>query len=280
MTLTDQEQDEAQAAQFDPEAESAARAEETAKTRRMGRPTHTERINGLQDDVDAMKADVGDIKQGLERVLQAVSDLTIQGRPLPMGQEHLVPYAVTDQGRAEAEAARVATGKPEPSGVRITRGEFDNSCERFGDAAPTNWTVKDPLTETAERYKQPGYVYRFLNDPVIEKLGMRNWEFVKDPGGQEVKNGGMRLARMPQALKDARDRHYEELNKSRARDAEQKANEQQERLLRQAAVEGEDVRGAGALRPGDVLRRHDGDGEAFIGLHTTRGLPQVAPTQI
>jgi hypothetical protein len=271
--------------------------------RRMGRPTTTDRINELRGDVDEIRGDLGDVKAGLGRVLQAVSDLTIQGMPIPVEREHLVPYAATDQGRAEADAARVAAGKPEPSGVKVVRDEWDNSLARYEeniytgpvktrrddatgtthqyrDVKPNAWTVQDPLTEIAAPHKRPGFAHRFLNDPVIEKLGMRNWEFVKDSEGKDVRNGGMRLARMPQEMKEARDRHYEELNNSRARDAQEKANEQQEQLLRQAAVEGEDVRGASALRPGEVLRRQGGNSEAFIGLQTTRGLPRVAPQQI
>ena len=206
-------------------------------------------------------------------------------------------------GGAGAGASRVAAGKPEPSGVKVVRDEWDNSLARYeeniytgqvktrGDDAtgtthqyrdvkPNAWTVQDPLTEVLEPHKKPGFAYRYLNDPVIEKLGMRNWEFIKDSEGKEVRVGGMRAAHMPLALKEARDRFYEELNNSRAREAQEKTNEQQERILRQAAVEGEDVRGASALRPGEVLRRQDGNGEAFIGLQTTRGLPQVAPQQI
>lgn len=276
--VTEETQDVAQVTSFEPEDEGAAGARRKGK---MGRPTTTAQIMDLRGQVDEIRGEVGGIREGLDRVLQAVSDLTIQGRPIPIEQEHLVPYAATDQGRAEVEAARVAAGKPEPSGVRITRSEFDGACERFGDAHPNNWTVQDPLTETATPHKRPGRAYRFLDEKYIEKAGMRNWEFVRDPtSGDVVKNGGMMLAEMPIERKLAREKHYEELNRSRASDSLDRANEQQERLLRQAAAEGEDVRGGSSLRPGEVLRRHDHDGKAFIGLHTTRGLPQVEPKQI
>lgn len=152
--------------------------------------------------------------------------LTLGGEPIPEHQWGLIPYAVTDQGKAEAEQKIEENGgrsKVEFLGRRVElpgghneRGEYVPSqtlnvdgtragadLQQFADRAKAGFIDEwdtgpaGAMVEARDRYVKPGFVARFLSPNVMRLKGQRGYEIVKDEKGNDVKIDSMVLAQMP-----------------------------------------------------------------------------------
>jgi hypothetical protein len=175
--------------------------------------------------------------------------LTVNGKAIPEEFAHLINYAMTDQGQAEARALDAERGM-KPSGVKVTGDAWDKSLDRRANAEP--WDSFDAMREAVERVQEPGFSYRFLSPRVCDKRGTRAWEKVLDQNGREVKVGNLFLGRMPVERKEQRNKHYRDIGEEALRDAAQHYEETQAKLVRDA-----NVGGLAPLRVGDRVQDYE-----------------------
>jgi hypothetical protein len=190
--------------------------------------------------------------------------LTVNGKPIPAEFAHLIHYAMTDQGQAEARALDARDGT-KSSGVKVTSDAWDKTLERKADAQV--WDSFDPLKEAVDSVREPGKVYRFLSDRVTKRRGTRGWEAVSKDGA-EVKVAGMTLCKMPEAAAEKRNAHYREIGDEMLRETAERYEEDQAKLIRAAKV-----KGLAPLRAGETLAdNHAHPGMVTpVGFQTQRG---------
>lgn len=198
-----------------------------------------------------------------------VSDLVDQGKIDATLLGSVLNYWSTDEGREEANAAKLA---PTP-GVEVTRNapgrrgsslDPDKAVEQRRDAvrdvdghAIEPWEAPDVRRDVAEKHTPEGHRARFLSPAVVDKLGTRGWQPVRDANGDPVRVGNMILASMPENKAQGRNRHYQERSRSALVAAHQSFEEQQHKVLR-----------ASGTSP-SVLSRRAADGD--IGLQRIPG---------
>jgi hypothetical protein len=196
--------------------------------------------------------------------------LHVNGQPVPQHLEHLIGYDVTDEGIAEKNA-----GRAESSGVRVTGDAWDKALARGADpSTPMEiWEDENPLAAAVTRATggQPnGFAHKLLSDRVIQRKGMRKYEIAKDPVTHEpIRVANMVLGRMPETLKDKRNRYYQRESERLLDSVEQNYATDQDKSIRAAGSEGVSV-----LRSGEGLRDHR-DPDRVIestGVRFTRGL--------
>lgn len=186
---------------------------------------------------------------------------TVNKKPVPVEDEHLIPSSLTDQGLEDAEEYG--------SGAAVTRdGGFDAGLEKFEAQL---WDAHDPMSEKLREFKErhPDQAFRFLSDRVVDRRGMRGFKPVIDKDGDPVSVAGMKLARMPQQHADRRNAHYADQYREEMSQAVDAYQESQDRTIRDAGALGE---GFAPLAPGSrVTDTGDPDSTASIGLTRRRG---------
>jgi hypothetical protein len=193
--------------------------------------------------------------------------LTINGQAIAPEDVHRIPYRYTDQGIAEENAKKAAEG-------RLAKGpkvEFTGDAWDKGLAALENFEGPDAQKEGITRVAHPeGKAFRYLSDKVIDRRGMRGWEFEEDSKGRRITVGGMALASMPKAKAQQRNAYYRGLSNEALQHAEENMQERMERTIRDAGVHGQ---GFAPLRSGELVHDHlNPDQAASIGVVSTRGL--------
>jgi antitoxin (DNA-binding transcriptional repressor) of toxin-antitoxin stability system len=202
----------------------------------------------------------------LTRIVNGVETvLTVDGAPVPIQMAHLVPYAATDQGRAEDNE-----GKEEVR-ARVMTSEWDNMIAKRGDPDIPIWASPDPMKEAVEKHGRPGMAHKFLSPRHIDKRGLRHYEIVRDGNGNPIKVGNMLLGEMPVEMREARNRHYQQQANDELAEAEANYRTDSERALRDEGISRDE---ASILRSGDSVRSHDDpDRSATIGFRSRRGEP-------
>jgi hypothetical protein len=210
--------------------------------------------------VDVMPVDGMRVPPQLEGAPPLVNGrLTVNGNPVDPMFEHAIPYANTDQGRYEANF-----GKPEPSGVKVTRDAWDGMLDQRVNEP---WSQHDPLSAEVDRVRKPGTKYRFLSPRVCDKASTRGWQKTLDKDGREVKVGNLFLGEMPVEMAERRNAHYREVGNDDLRKAEENYTLEQERSIRNSGS-----KGLAPLRRGELLQDHrDPEHGASIGFEQTRG---------
>lgn len=156
-------------------------------------------------------------------------ELTLGGMPIAESQRGLIPYDITDQGRAEKEAQIEANGgrssveflgrKVELPGGIDERGRIKPSetlhvdgtragadMQRAVDYAKAGVYKDDfesspagAMIEAYNEHVRPDQAGKFLSPRQIKQKGLRGYEIVKDAKGEPVKVDEMVLGVMPQA---------------------------------------------------------------------------------
>ncbi len=75
----------------------------------------------------------------------------------------------------------------------------------------------DPMHEVAAPYLEPGMAYGFLSSACVKSRGMRGYQVVKDAQGNPVTMGTLTLGKIPQRIKDAREKHQREESESQVK---------------------------------------------------------------
>jgi hypothetical protein len=212
-------------------------------------------------------ADVAPLDEGpVETPAIDRSARTVNGRPIPPELLHAIPYENTDQGIAEKQARLAAEGRLSPHRVEFTRDAWDAQLDGL-----ENFESPDAHKEGILRVARPeGKSFRYLSDKVIEKRGMRGWEFEEDAQGKRIVVGGLALASMPERRAEKRNAHYREQGNAALREAHEHMTERMERTIQDAGIHGQ---GFSPLQSGDVVHdRLNPEQAASIGVAHTRGL--------
>ena len=192
--------------------------------------------------------------------VQEPTVLTVNGQPIPIHLQHLIPYAATDQGILNTEATRGPRAYTE-----VVRDAYDKQTDRRNSEV---WESEDPMRELVDSVRVPGMGYRFLSPKVIVKRGMRKYEPVRDEKGEEVKLGNMILGMMPIEKQEQRAKYYQDLGNDELKQAHENLRVEQERIAH-------DYPGFGPLKTGTQVADtgyDDATGDVHeIGIHRTRG---------
>jgi hypothetical protein len=181
------------------------------------------------------------------------SKYTVNGEPIPLHLEHLIPYEKTDQGMAELRER----DKDKPKAfVEVLRDEHHKKLDAY-EAQP--WDGGDPLTTVVDKIREPGFDYKALSPRLIEKRGMRGFQIV--PG---AKFGNMPIGRMPTEVKERRNEHYRREAADALADASETYASNQEKLIRDG-----NVSGLAPLRAGEIVQDRAHPGRAASIGHTS-----------
>ena len=194
-----------------------------------------------------------------------MSARTVNGKPIPAGFEFAIPYENTDQGIAEANAKKAASGLLASARVEVGGEKFEKDNQAW-----EAWDGPDPIKEAIERVgDRPDRSYRLLSPKKIERAGFRGWNPSEDSKGQRVTLGGMILAEMPKARAEKRNAHYRELGNEALRTVAEANIETLNKTIRDAGERGKSF---SALRAGDQVQDHDNpDVMAPIGVVSRTG---------
>lgn len=198
------------------------------------------------------------------------AELTVNGIPisaLPVEVQHLIGYAMTDQGIAERNAKRVdSMGRPH-SGIQVIVNEgFDQQIRARADAQEP-WETANPLLDAKLAFQKPGFRYRGLSPTVIAKKGMRGWQAVLDGRGEPVRVGKLVLAEMPIERAERRNKKFRDEGNTNAADAKGRFISDHEKAVRDSGSEGVRI-----LRAGELLHDSaDPTRPISIGVRSSRG---------
>jgi hypothetical protein len=191
------------------------------------------------------------------------SGLTVGGiavEDMPGG--HLIPYQNTDQGIAERldrpHAVAEVRSSERPRSVHAG-GDFDKTLDARGEArlGHEDFEAPDPYREAIAAHVPPGFRGKFLSDAVVSRHGLRGFVPVL-VDGQPVQVGGDKLAMMPEAKAQQRNRHYQNQGAEKLRRTNEQHQEQMNQFDRVAGVRRPRAGSAGSPDPAG-------------GLHETRG---------
>lgn len=185
--------------------------------------------------------------------------LTVNGQAIPEHLWGLLPYTLTDQGRAEANE-----GKQEPR-VQILRDEVDHSIAHYRDDLVDNLPfeeVHDPLKLAMKAHTPKGHRGLFMSEKKCDQDGMRrgvlDYQPVLDEKGQRVKVGGMFLASVPEERAQAAERYYQRKSQEAQQTAADKVREQSDQIISETKLRGLNRRKTGGLEF-DGLQAEDGE---------------------
>lgn len=166
------------------------------------------------------------------------STLTVNGEPVPENVRHLIPYAQTDQGRAEADANRVE------GHVQVMSDETDGARRKYRDELLAGhpidsdaelMEVHDPLKPLMERHLPKGERGLWMSERKCDREGMRrgvlDYEPVLDADGQRIKHGSLFLASVPEARARRADAIYHEKAQAQMVQAQGKVREQEDAFM-------------------------------------------------
>lgn len=189
------------------------------------------------------------------------NERTVDGKPIPLHLQALVPYQLTDQGKAEA-AARPGLR----ACVTVGAEGFEKGLQQMEDEP---WMETDPFKEKVNSLegKHPGKRFKMLSKKLIDKRGTRGWEVLKDAKGDPEAVGGMLVGVMPERTAERRNAKYRAVG-NEALESEQEAHQvQQEKIIRDGGRNG-----IAPLPAGEVIADTQFPNRvAHTGLHTSRG---------
>lgn len=197
----------------------------------------------------------------------AAEVLTVNGQPIPDHLLHAIPYANTDQGRAELNAKLIAEGRVDPSLPRVTvlSSEWDKRLQRMEDGKDgvDPWDHHDPVEAAKSQVLNPeGKSFHLLGDRTVDRNGLRGFMPERNKRGELIKVGNMVLASVPEEVAKRRERRC----MNRAIENEQSARENT--FADQARLAGQ---GVGPLKPSDTVTDYQTGETVTIGNQRSVG---------
>jgi hypothetical protein len=175
------------------------------------------------------------------------ASLTVDGKPIPEHLQGLVPYAATDQGRAEANAGK------QPAMAQVLRDPIDKSVDHYRDDLSNDLPLEenhDPLRILMQRHTPAGHRGLFMSETKVSKEGMRRGVLDYEPvlaeidGKRErVRAGSMFLASVPEGRAKQADKYYAAKAEEQQIAATEKVKEQRDQVLSEAGVARQNKRG-------------------------------------
>jgi antitoxin (DNA-binding transcriptional repressor) of toxin-antitoxin stability system len=193
--------------------------------------------------------------------------LTVGGKPIPPDVAHLIPYGNTDQGIAEAAAAKVASGKVDPTLPRISVGDgpFEKSLQQHAESIQP-WEVTDPIAVAKRRVPDAEHKHFHLfkggegtNQHAIDA----GFVIERDKDGREIKIASMVMGSMPLSKWEQRERFFADEAADAYKAEVETYMENQNKLARDG---GDSFSGGDASNPHTPERRIGNAGEILTGV--------------
>lgn len=166
-------------------------------------------------------------------------EYTVNGQPIPEHMRSIMTYGMTDQGKAEEEAAIEARGGR--AVVEFARDAQDKKIDEYGDnlADPVKGLVmqSDPLQVLMDRHLPKGYRGRWLGKNKTNHAGLVRGVVEYEPlliddgagGKKRVELGGMFLATIPESLAKQAEQHYADIERENRVSVNDKVQEHNEK---------------------------------------------------
>ena len=159
---------------------------------------------------------------------------TVNGEAIAPQISALLPFENTDQGIGRRLSRKQSRGMARTEMVhdeadrqirdkfrdertdrrRLTAEEMRSMEDGTANRELLDFADPDPLKACARANVPPGYAYRFLGEQTIQDQGLRGYEIMKGPDGQEIKVGTLRLGIIPAEVADYRFSRQQELNEA------------------------------------------------------------------
>lgn len=163
-------------------------------------------------------------------------DYTVEGQAIPPHMRSLMTFAMTDQGKAQAEKEIEARGGR--AAVEFTRDAQDKLIDEYGDRLDSRKGLiltQDPLQVLMDRHLPKGYRGRWLGKRKMAEAGMIRGPVEYEPllvdnpdkPGEKmtVTLGGMILAVIPEELAKEAQQFYADIEKENRIAVNDKVNE-------------------------------------------------------
>lgn len=191
---------------------------------------------------------------------------TVNGQPIPAHLHGLIPYTMTDQGRAEANDGK------EPARVQVLRESHDFAVERYRDDLLSDMPFEeqhDPLRVGMQQNLPAGHRGLWMSEKKCDQEGMRRGVLdyrpvmvEKDGKLDRVRIGGMFLSSVPEERARAADLYYEHKAREQAAAASDRVREQSDQIMSEEKLRRMDRRKGGGLDFGGLAEE---DGEMVVG---------------
>lgn len=165
----------------------------------------------------------------------------------------------------QAERERAEKGYPK---VEFSADAHDKSVDGFGDMDYDPLGITDPLAAIKREHGRPGFALKLLSPDVINKLGRRGYQIVKDrETGAPVQCGRMLLGEIPQQYADRRKRAVAERANDELKTIQDQQREAIEKLKHDAKGLGVEV-----IEPGERINVGDNGPNVYdASFSVTRG---------
>lgn len=166
--------------------------------------------------------------------------------------------------QAEAEAKRAASGMPK---VEFVADAHDKRIDGYGDLDYDPLGLTDPLAQLKKDHERPGMALKLLSPDVMNRIGSRGYQIVKDPDtGDPVRCGKQVLGEIPERHAMARRKAVADMSLDQLASIKDNQREKMERLKSEAKDLGLTV-----LDTGDKVQ-NIGDGQTYgMGITVDRG---------
>ncbi len=201
-------------------------------------------------------------RYGLEDVAAMTKEAILSKGPLasedPFLQQrlHAAIKAFGVESVAEAFAKKILEIPRRTVQVEADRGDEDVVIGR-------------PLEEAVRRYGNPGMRPAFFSDKVINTLGMRGYQPVRDEHGEVVKVGTLMMVETPEARAEARAHKLAERAREELIDQEQAYMDNQIRFIRESGKVGA---GSMPLGRGEHVVAKASESERLLGEDLAMGI--------
>lgn len=161
---------------------------------------------------------------------------------------------MTDEGMVENQ--RIARNQAADDSMRlplggVARDPFEKKVKAQDDFLEDGQNdpllAPNPMQEIVNRYKEPGFAYKFLSERVNRQMGTRGYQIVTDSEGNPVKMADLTLAKIPERIANAR-------QKKDAQESQESINSAQDTYTESVARLQRDARDLGlrVLEPGEM----------------------------
>jgi hypothetical protein len=179
-------------------------------------------------------------------------------RNIPVADQnfaHVLPGPSNEEIAAEHERRK----QEDPFYARVQMGTDakDKALDGFGDIEFDPLGLSDPLLAMKNQYAKPGMALKLLSPRVMNTLGPRGYQIVKQENGDPVTSGNMVLGEIPEKYAKARQRAVSQRTNEEMQSLKARQAEGVERAQRDAKGGGIGVVDRGSIRDHDTGRDYD-----------------------
>lgn len=177
---------------------------------------------------------------------------------------HVLPGPSNEE--IAAREAEKAKQDPFYGRVEIGADARDKQIDGWGDTDYDPLGLTDPLAQLKRDHQKPGMALKLLSPDVMNRMGSRGYQIVRDANGDAVSCGKMVLGEIPERIAQQRRRAVAQLTREELSSITDSQREKVDRLKTEARDMGLTV-----LESGDRVK-NVGDGQIYdMGVTVDRG---------